>query len=208
MTEAEYFGDWYKCIDKAALAEVKKQLDILYKTKLVCPHYIDVFKAFKLCDYNNLSVVMLGMDPYPQKDVATGLAFANKDKVESPSLKVIQDTLGYNINPTLESWARQGVLLLNSALTVEMNKVGSHIMMWKPFISSFLKGLGEWQTGIIYVLLGKQAQTFKPYIGRFNDIIECNHPSYYARTGESMPNIFNEINKLTISKNNYKIKWV
>ena len=60
----------------------------------------------------------------------------------------------------------------------------------------------------IYVLLGKQAQTFKPYIGRFNDIIECNHPSYYARTGESMPNIFNEINKLTISKNNYKIKWV
>ena len=160
MTEAEYFGDWYKCIDKAALAKVKKQLDILYKTKLICPHYIDVFKAFKLCDYNNLSVVMLGMEPYAQKDVATGLAFANKDKVESPSL------------------------------------------------SSFLKGLGEWQTGIIYVLLGKQAQTFKPYIGRFNDIIECNHPSYYARTGESMPNIFNEINKLTISKNNYKIKWV
>ena len=137
MTEAEYFGDWYKCIDKEALAKVKKQLDILYKTKLVCPHYIDVFKAFKLCDYNNLSVVMLGMDPYPQKDVATGLAFANKDKVESPSLKVIQDTLGYNINPTLESWARQGVLLLNSALTVEMNKVGSHIMMWRPFISLF-----------------------------------------------------------------------
>ena len=106
MTEAEYFGDWYKCIDKVALAKVKKQLDILYKTKLICPHYIDVFKAFKLCDYNNLSVVMLGMEPYAQKDVATGLAFANKDKVESPSLKVIQDTLGYNINPTLEKSIR------------------------------------------------------------------------------------------------------
>ena len=209
MTEAEYFGDWYKCIDKVALAKVKKQLDILYKTKLVCPHYIDVFKAFKLCDYNNLSVVILGMDPYPQKDVATGLAFANKDKVESPSLKVIQDTLGYNINPTLESWARQGVLLLNSALTVEMNKVGSHTMLWRPFIAKLLKSLSEYNTAIIYVLFGRQAQTFKPYINsRFNHIIEIEHPAYFARSGTKMSHqLFIDISNKVKGIYGVPIKW-
>ena len=220
MTLDEYFGDWMKVIDRTELSNVMAKVGQEYKRKLLCPIQSDVFKAFELCPLKDLKVVMLGQDPYPQKGVATGILFGNNKEISnenlSPSLKVIKEAaINFEVphnciifDQTLESWARQGILMLNSALTVEMNKVGSHIMMWRPFISSFLKGLGEWQTGIIYVLLGKQAQTFKPYIGRFNDIMECNHPSYYARTGESMPNIFNEINKLTISKNNYKIKWV
>jgi len=113
---------------------------------------------------------------------------------------------GFDIS--LERWAKQGVLLLNSSLTVRLGQPGSHSNMWWPFITSFLKKLGEWQTGIIYVLMGEHAQTFKPFIAPFNDIIEVKHPAYYARTGEKMPNIFDQIDKLTISKNNLKIRWV
>ena len=95
-----------------------------------------------------------------------------KEDNYSPSLKVIKDAcvdLHYSNNsiifdPTLEYWGRQGILLLNSALTTEVNKIGFHTMMWRPFISSFLKNFSEINPGTIYVLFGEQAKTFKPYI--------------------------------------------
>ena len=89
---------------------------------------------------------------------------------------------------TLESWARQGILMINSALTVEMNKVGSHTMMWRPFISKLLRNISENNLAGVYVLFGKQAQTFKPYINsKSNFIIEVEHPAYFARNGTKMP---------------------
>lgn len=159
--------------------------------------------------------------PYPQKGVATGILFGNKegtrDEDLSPSLQVIKEAaINFEIphnciifDPTLESWAKQGILMINSALTVEMDKIGSHVMLWRPFIADLLKRLSDNETGIIYVLFGRQAQSFKPYINKnFNTILEENHPAYYAMIGTKMPStLFNKIDELLIGKYGETIEW-
>lgn len=221
MTLEEYFGKWMRVIDKRELESVLSKLGPEYKRKPICPTQSNVFKAFEVCPYDKLKVVMLGQDPYPQKGVATGILFGNKegtrDEDLSPSLQIIEEAaINFEIphnciifDPTLESWARQGILMINSALTVEMNKVGSHVMLWRPFIASLLKKLSENETGIIYVLFGKQAQTFKPYINKqFNTVLEENHPAYFARTGEAMPHtVFEQISKMTKGMYGISITW-
>ena len=221
MTLEEYFGKWMRVIDKRELESVLSKLGPEYKRKPICPTQNNVFKAFEVCPYDKLKVVMLGQEPYPQKGVATGLLFGNKKGVEkkdlSPSLQIVKEAaINFEIphnciifDPTLESWAKQGILMINSALTVEMNKVGSHVMLWRPFIASLLKNLSENETGIIYVLFGKQAQTFKPYINKqLNTVLEENHPAYFARTGEAMPHtVFEQISKLTKGIYGIPITW-
>lgn len=221
MTLEEYFGRWMRVIDKRELESVLSKLGPEYRRKPICPAQSNVFKAFEVCPYDKLKVVMLDQDPYPQKGVATGILFGNKegtrDEDLSPSLQVIKEAaINFEIphnciifDPTLESWAKQGILMINSALTVEMNKIGSHVMLWRPFIASLLKKLSENETGIIYVLFGKQAQTFKPYINKqFNTVLEENHPAYFARTGEAMPHtVFEQISKLTKGMYGMPITW-
>lgn len=221
MKLEEYFGRWMRVIDKKELLTILSKLEVEYKRKPICPMQGDVFKAFKLCPYDNLKVVMLGQDPYPQKGVATGLLFGNKKEVDeenlSPSLQIVKEAAinleiphkSIIFDQTLESWARQGILMINTALTVEMNRIGSHVMLWRPFVASLLKKLSENETGIIYVLFGKQAQTFKPYINKqFNIILEENHPAYFARTESRMPStVFNQISKLTKDKYGIPITW-
>lgn len=221
MTLEEYFGRWMGVIDKGELESVLSKLELEYKRKPICPAQSNVFKAFEVCPYDELKVVMLGQDPFPQKGVATGILFGNKegtrDEDLSPSLQIIKEAaINFEIphnciifDPTLESWAKQGILMINSALTVEMNKVGSHVMLWRPFIASLLKNLSENETGIIYVLFGKQAQTFKPYINKqLNTVLEENHPAYFARTGEAMPHtVFEQISKLTKGIYGIPITW-
>lgn len=221
MTSDEYFGDWMKVIDRAELNNIMVKVGQEYRRKPICPAQPDVFKAFRLCPLKDLKIVMLLQDPYPQKGVATGLALANNSKTLdselSPSLKVIKEAvINFEIphycitfDPTLESWAKQGILMLNSALTVEMNKVGSHVMIWRSFIIALLKHLSEYETGIIYVLFGRQAQTFKPYINKqFNDILEIEHPAYYARLNKRMPSeLFATISNLCKDKYGVPIKW-
>ena len=221
MTLEEYFGGWMRVIDKRELESVLSKLGPEYKRKPICPAQNSVFKAFEVCPYDKLKVVMLGQDPFPQKGVATGILFGNKkgtrDEDLSPSLQIVKEAaINFEIphnciifDPTLESWAKQGILMINSALTVEMNKIGSHTMLWRPFIASLLKKLSENKTGIIYVLFGKQAQTFKPYINKqFNIVLEENHPAYFARTGEAMPHtVFEQISKLTKGMYGMPITW-
>ena len=220
MTLEEYFGDWIHILDMKELNNVMGRLSVEYKRKPICPNQPDVFRAFELCPLKDLKVVMLGQDPYPQKGVATGILFGNNaDTIEenwSPSLKIVRDAVidlhrPHNLitfDPTLESWAKQGILMINSALTVEMNKVGSHTMLWRPFISKLLKNMSEVNTGIIYVLFGGTAKTFKPYIGKFNDVLEVEHPAYFARIGRDMPSdVFYEINRLLKGRYNTTIEW-
>lgn len=221
MTLEDYFKDWLKVIDRIELNNVMNKVSIEYRRKPVCPNQTDVFKAFKLCPFKDLKVVMIGQDPYPQKNVATGILFGNKPDVSeedlSPSLKVVKEAaINFEIphycitfDNTLESWAKQGILMINSALTVEMNRVGSHTMLWRPFISNLLKNISCHNTGIIYVLFGKQAQTFKPYIDSiWNYIYEIEHPAYFARLNKKMPSdLFININKQVYSLYNMYIEW-
>ena len=221
MTSDEYFGDWMKVIDRAELNNVMTKVGQEYRRKPLCPAQPDVFRAFELCPLKDLKVVMLGQDPYPQKGVATGILFGNRADVQeknlSPSLQIVKEAaINFEIpknscifDPTLESWAKQGILMLNSALTVEMNKAGSHVMLWRPFIAALLKHLSKYETGIIYVLFGRQAQTFKPYINKqFNDILEIEHPAYYARLNKRMPSeLFATISNMCKDKYGVPIKW-
>lgn len=221
MTVEDYFGDWIKVISKKELNIILNKLSKEYNTKIICPNQGNVFKAFKLCPYEDLKIVFVGQDPYPQKGVATGILFGNKKGVDdnhlSPSLQIIKEAvINYEIphnniifDNTLESWAKQGILMLNSALTVEMNIIGSHTMLWRPFISSFLNKLSNTEPGIIYVLFGTQAQTFKPYINKqFNIILEENHPAYYSRMNTKMPStIFKQLNKIVKDIYGISINW-
>lgn len=220
MSLNDYFGEWLKVFDKNEFNKVLTVLNNLYKVKLICPEQKDVFRAFNLCKYADCKVIMIGQDPYPQKGVATGVLFGNKASTKeedlSPSLKVIKEACidlhkPHNLitfDHTLESWAKQGILMINSALTVEMNKIGSHTLLWRPFVSKLLHNFSEINTGIIYVLFGSIAHTFKPYINKFNNIFEIEHPAYFARKGLPMPSdIFYKINQLLKDKYNYQIEW-
>ena len=218
MSVEEYFGRWMKVIDMKEMARVLNTLGKINLDKL-CPEYSNIFKAFELCKYDDCKVIFLGQDPYPQKGVATGILFGNKlgTKELSPSLKVIKEScVNYEIphgpiefDTTLESWAKQGILMINSALTCEVGKVSSHVNLWRPFISKLFKNLSEHETGMLYVLFGSQAKTFIPYIDkRHNDIIEVEHPAYFARTGQIMPHsTFTDINKLLKDRYNTTIEW-
>ena len=219
MTLEEYFGDWLKVIDVPSLNKVITEINKLYSTKLVVPEYGDIFKAFTLCTEHDCKVIFLGQDPYPQRGVATGVLFGNKEGSTelSPSLEIIKEAcINYEVphepikfDITLESWARQGILMLNSALTCEMNRVNSHTMLWRPFTSKLLYNLSHKETGLVYVLFGEKAQTFEPYINKdLNSIIKVSHPAYYARTHTRMPHwVFTEINQLLVDKYGIPIKW-
>ena len=161
------FGDWMKVLDRDMMEKYRR---MLMQTTLngisICPDGGRVFHAFRACDFNNLKVVVLGQDPYFDGN-ATGLAFANdifKEGFEdlSPSLKVIRDSVLSLVDseempifdPSLESWAEQGILLLNSALTVRTNHPGSHLEAWKPFIQKVLTGISA-ETNCCFLCLVK-----------------------------------------------------
>lgn len=202
-----------RVIDKPEAMKIMGWLKTVNPNTL-CPALPNVFRAFKLCSLKDCRVVMIGMDPYPDKFMgkprATGILFGNnKDVPEdklSPSLQVVKESainfeIPHNIitfDQTLESWAKQGILMINSALTCELNKVGSHVNQWRPFVSKLLKNLSERETGIVYILFRRQTQTLKPYINeRYNDIIEIEHPAYFARSNKIMPySVFRQMNDI------------
>lgn len=220
MTINEYFGDWIKVLDKGETIKVISWLKTINHNTL-CPTLPNIFRAFELCSYDNCRVVFIGQDPYPQKGIATGILFGNsKDTPNnklSPSLEIIKESvINYEIphnfitfDHSLESWAKQGILMINSALTCEIGKIGIHVNIWRPFIAKLLSNLSKYETGIIYVLFGSQAKSFKPYINeKYNDIIEVEHPAYFARTKSKMPySVFTDVNKLLYGKYGKIIEW-
>lgn len=216
MTFEEYFGEWSTIIDKKILYKAINSLNRI-NPSLLCPRYEDIFRCFKYCKLSDIKVVILGLSPYPQEGIATGIAFGNnKETLEdnlSPSLKIIKESIinldiphnSINFDPSLEEWERQGVLMLNSALTCLKGLPNSHLALWRPFISSIIYNLSRYMTGCIYVLFGEEAKTFEPYIYEHNYIIKEKHPSYYARTNQRLSsNMWIQINN--ILKNN-KIHW-
>ena len=219
MTIDEYFGDWMKVLDRNETMKIMGWLRSINQSTL-CPSIKDVFKAFKLCPYNNCRVVFIGQDPYPQRGVAQGVLFGNSSDTPenklSPSLQVIKESvinfeIPHNLitfDPTLESWAKQGILMINSALTTEVGKIGVHMMKWRPFMIAFLKQMSMINPGIIYVLFGSQAQILEPYISKNNYVLKIEHPAYFARTNKKMPYyIWKDINKILYYLYGERIEW-
>ena len=220
MTIDEYFGDWMKVLDRKETVKIMNWLKTTDSSTL-CPSIKNVFKAFKLCSYNECKVIFIGQDPFPQKGVAQGILFGNssntpEDKL-SPSLKVVKESvinfdIPHNLitfDPTLESWAKQGILMLNSALTTEVGKVGIHTLKWRPFIGSFLKNMSEKNLGIIYVFFGSQAKSLNTYINNNNNYkLFIEHPAYYARLNKRMPSdIWYTVQKLVYNIYGTSIEW-
>lgn len=199
-------------------SDVNRALKSIYKDNPT-PSLDNIFDAFKLCDYDNLKVIWLGQDPYPQKGVATGIAFANKKETKaiSPSLQVLRDSaFKYltNLNKdakfdvTLESWERQGVLMLNSSLTTRVGSIGAHTMIWRPVIKNFISKLSWIKPDLVYILSGGIANSFKPYITDSLGIVSTVHPSFCIRTNTPFPDVFNEVNNILEKAGKSKIVWI
>jgi len=150
------------------------------------PQPNEIFNAFKLCQ--NPKVVILGQDPYPTRGNAHGLAFSVKKGVKIPvSLNQIftsmKDIDGFKKpkHGCLESWAKQGVLLLNSGLTVKEGCAGSHVSRWETLTDYIIKRISEHYKKLIFILWGVKAQEKKRLIAKSHLILEHSHPA--ARTG-------------------------
>ena len=223
MTIQEYFNDWSQVIDLNEADSIVKRLSA--SSMPICPQLKDVFKAFRLCSFSDLRCVIIGQDPYNNMmngvPVATGIAFANNKTTSanslSPSLEVLKESvIDYTIphgsiifDPSFEKWEEQGVLMLNSALTCIVGQAGSHSLLWRPFIKTFLERLSHQRCGLVYLLMGQQAQSFEPYICHTgNHILKTPHPSWYAGQEKRIPSeIWKQINNILISQNGYWIKW-
>ncbi|XXP77353.1 MAG: uracil-DNA glycosylase [Lettuce witches'-broom phytoplasma] len=151
--------------------------------KEIFPPQKDIFNAFEFAPWEKVKVVILGQDPYPGVNQAHGLSFSVLNDKTPASLRNIFKELKNDLSletktNNLSNWAFQGVLLLNAILTVEKGKPLSHSHIgWQNFTKNILKTLNR-KEKIVYILWGKFAQTFEPYIDADkNYIIKSTHPS-------------------------------
>ena len=168
-------------------------IDKKYSETTCFPEYNDIFNALKLTPYSKVKVVILGQDPYHGTGEAHGLSFSVKDDIKKPPslkniFKELHDDLGYPEpkSGNLEKWAKEGVLLLNSVLTVEKDKAASHKDLgWEILTDHIIKLLNMKETQIVFILWGNFAKKKKVYItNKKHLIIESPHPSpFSAYTG-------------------------
>ena len=205
---------WDKILEeeykKEYFIKLLKTLQIEYRTKTIFPPKHDVFRAMRLTDYDNIKVVILGQDPYHGEGEAEGLSFSVRDGIRKPPslkniFKELEDDLGYKEpqSGSLVKWAKEGVLLLNSLLTVEKDKPLSHKTLgWERFTDEIIKKINEKETPVVFILWGAYAKSKKNYITNKNHyIIESTHPSpFSARNGFFGSKPFSKTNKFLISK--------
>ena len=186
--------------------------------KRFTPPLKQVFRAFEECPYDELKVVVMGQDPYPQLGVADGIAFScsNTDKLQ-PSLRFILDEVNrtvYNSHPQstdvdLKRWSNQGILMLNTALTTEIGKIGGHYEIWKPFTAYLLDSLNNYNSGLVYVYMGKKAEEWSSLTNDNNYKFFVKHPASAAYNGSKWDSmdVFNEISKLVTDNTGNIINW-
>lgn len=187
-----------------------------YETKIVFPEKQLVFSAFTT-DLNNVKVVILGQDPYHTPGAAEGLAFSvPNSKPIPPSLvniyKEIDNDMGHHENKTgsLRNWQKQGVLLLNTVLTVEAHKAGSHRGKgWEIFTTEVIKYLNEIRPNLVFILWGRDARNKKIYVDPAKHLIlESPHPSpLSAHHGFFGNHHFSRTNEFLKSHGMEEINW-
>ena len=183
------------------------------------PPLRDVFKAFEECPYDELKVVMVGQDPYPTLGVADGIAFScsNSDR-EQPSLRFIHDeieklypngTENYERPLNLEKWSRQGIILMNTAFTTEVGKIGQHYDVWAPMVAYIFDYLKNFNPGLVYVFMGKKSQEWVDMCGENCTKFMVSHPASAAYNGSKWDskNVFGKVRDTVQHLYNYKIIW-
>lgn len=189
-------GEWEKALHpefkKPYYAQLYKKVLNAYRTETVYPPSTDIFNAFAFTPLENVKVVILGQDPYHEPGQANGLCFSVHKGVRiPPSLvniyKEMSSDLGCPIpeNGDLTGWARQGVLLLNTVLTVRAHAANSHRGIgWEEFTDAAIKVLADQDRPLVFILWGTPARRKKALI--YNPkhlIIESPHPSPLSASG-------------------------
>lgn len=183
-------NDWQDIIsdefDKPYYQELRAFLKIEYGTQTIYPDKHDIFNAFRLTPYSEIKVVLIGQDPYHGPGQAHGLSFSVKPGIPAPPsliniFKEMHDDLGIAIpnHGFLESWARQGVLLLNTVLTVRAGEAHSHRMKgWETFTDEVIRAINLKNEPVVFWLWGKPAQEKEKLITNPHHLIlKAPHPS-------------------------------
>ena len=185
----EWISIFEKEFSKKYFQKINSEVNNCSSNGLLCPKKENIFKAFEKTNFTNLKIVILGQDPYHGPEQAHGLSFSVRDPIKMPpSLRNIFKELNndLNISPpktgNLETWARQGVLLLNSCLTVEKGKPGSHRGKgWESFTDFVLKTISINKKNVVFILWGNYAREKTKLINKSDHlIIESAHPSPFS----------------------------
>lgn len=212
------------CWDKILNSEYSKEYFIKlvnfireeYKNKTIYPESSDMFNALKLSPYDYTKVVILGQDPYHGEGEAHGLAFSVREGVKlPPSLINIFKELNNDLKierskGTLDDWASQGVLLLNTVLTVEKDKPNSHKGKgWELFTDAIIRKLNEKETPLVFILWGNNAKAKRELITNPQHLVlESSHPSPFSyRYGFEGSKLFSKTNNYLVKNNIKPIKW-
>ena len=204
-------------IESEYFQELQKVVHLEYNEHLIYPAQEDVFKAFNYCTIDKLKVVLIGQDPYHGKGQANGLCFSvNANQKCPPSLKNIFKELKTDLiiepeNGDLSHWAKQGVLMLNTVLTVKEGQANSHTGLgWEKFTKAVIKTIAEEKKGIVFLLWGGYAQKFEKLIdAEKHCILKSGHPSpLSANRGFWFENRhFSQTNNYLKSKGDSVIDW-
>lgn len=188
-----------------------------YSTRTIYPPMFDIFNSMKITAFNDIKVVLLGQDPYHNQGQAMGLSFSvPKGKEVPPSLvnmyKEINAELGIPISKSgdLTSWAKQGVLLLNTVLTVREHQPNSHKGKgWEVFTDSIIKKISDKREGVVFLLWGANARSKKSLIDKSKHLIlESVHPSpLSAYAGFFGCGHFKKANEYLIKMGKTPIDW-
>ncbi len=184
-------NDWKFILEESINSHYFKEIEKKYnkenKNKIIYPTKENLFKALELTSFKETKVIILGQDPYHNENQAHGLSFSVENSKLPPSLKNIFKELknDLNINNSkgdLTSWAKEGVLLLNSTLSVEKNKPNSHkFIKWDLFTDDIIKKLNNKKNNLVFILWGKEAQKKSNLINEKKHlIIKSNHPSPFS----------------------------
>ncbi|WP_406531591.1 uracil-DNA glycosylase [Methanobrevibacter sp.] len=203
--------------EKDYFLKIMEFVDGEYSSKTVYPPYGEIFNAFKLTPLGNVKVVILGQDPYHEKGQAHGLAFSTPEGRPIPRslkniFKEINNEYGYPIPESgcLEKWAKQGVFLLNTVLTVEEGNANSHSKCgWQTFTDNVIRLLNKQENPIVFMLWGKQAEKKKELITSPKHLVLItSHPSpFSARRGFLGCNHFKMANEFLKEKELEEVDW-
>lgn len=209
-----------KEINKKKLIEIDEYLEEekrKYSDELrIFPKEEIRFLAFDLCSFEDIKVCILGQDPYHQEGQAMGLCFSVPADVKTPPslvniFKELYQDLGIQkIDGDLTSWAKQGVLLLNSSLSVKESCANSHSKLWKDFTDDAIKYISDEREGIIFILWGTNAKSKKKFIDdNKHYILESNYPSPLSanRGGFFGCKHFSKCNEILLRNNKTQIEW-
>lgn len=194
-----------------------KMIDNEYETKTVYPLKENIFNALKLTSYSDTKVVIMGQDPYHGEGEAHGLSFSVQEGIKlPPSLKNIYKEMESDLGivPSkkgdLTKWAKEGVLLLNSTLTVIKDTPNSHSKLgWDKFSDYVIRVLNEKETPVVFILWGNFARSKKSLITNSKHLVlESAHPSpFSARNGFFGSKVFSKTNEFLVKNGEKPIDW-